>query len=140
MGEKRFWAGDDEGNLYYLVTVPGDGLLVYGSLPRLITHMPELILIIYAIVAFPLIWVGFAGLAILVIAAVIPLMLIAVILPRIVIVRRGIRFKALIQRASRFKGKLAMLTLETNDGELVLYANVKHLPTSIAGLLPSRDP
>lgn len=135
MGEKGFWAGDDEGNLYYLVVMSDDGLLVYGSLPSLITHIPELILIIYAVVTFPLIWIGLSRLAILVIVAVIPLMLAAIILPRMMIMRRGVRFKALIQGASRFKGKLAMLTLETSNGELVLYARVKHLPTNIAGLL-----
>ncbi|HEU16374.1 MAG TPA: hypothetical protein ENO38_01715 [Nitrososphaeria archaeon] len=123
MGSKA-WVGDDEGRMY-LIERRDTSLVIYGPVPSMAAHLPELSLLIYAAVAFGSIALGFPYVAIAaMLAAIAGVPLLAVAIRRRYI--RGEGQRANLRSSEPIGRRVLKLTVDLEgSGRMVLYANTK---------------
>ena len=131
----RAWVGDDEGRMYMIERRDGS-LVIYGPVPSMAAHLPELSLLIYAAAAFGSIALGFPYVAIAaMLAAIAGVPLLAIAVRRHYIKGEGRRANL---RSSEPIGKrvLKLAVDVEGSGLIVLYANTKDVSDWELPLLP----
>ena len=123
MGSKA-WVGDDAGRMYMIERRDGS-LIIYGPVPSMAAHLPELSLLIYAAAAFGSIALGFPYVAIAaMLAAIAGVPLLAVAVRRHYI--RGEGRRASLRSSEPIGKRILKLTVDVEgSGRMVLYANTK---------------
>ncbi len=122
----RAWAGDDGGRMYMIERRDGS-LFIYGPVPSMAAHLPELSLLIYAAVAFGSIALGFPFVAIVaMIAAIAGVPLLAVAIRKHYI--KGEGMPANLCSSEPIGKRVLKLTVDVEGtGRVVLYANTKDI-------------